>query len=317
MGLGGAKVTKPSRESKKDGKNFQLKDLELLCEKEDWSYRGIEPRTENMLNNRVKSLEDKINTVLEYVAPIKIKKAKYRGRPKWVTPDLVLRMKERVLSRQKAKLSKRIEDEMQARRIRNEVAKEIKSAEKEFMKKKLENLSKNSSDSWAAVGEFLGWRKPSNPTMLVQDGKVLTGYQELAEAMLTKYTRKESEVAEALGEATEDYLHASRRMKKSNQAVFNFGKVTVKEVKQKIKDVDNKESFGHNKVLYGFLKKMSKWVASEITGIINLSLDDKVYPRSWKIARVKPLYKGDGCDRYTPKFFRPVALLAAVSRITE
>ena len=165
--------------------------------------------------------------------------------------------------------------------------------------------------------EFLGWRKPSNPTMLVQDGKVLTGDQELAEAMLTQYKRKESEVAEALGEATEDYLHESRRMTKSNRAVFNFRKVTVKVVKQKIKDVDNKESFGHDKVSYGFLKKMSKWVASEITEIINLSLDVKVYPQSWKIARVKPLYKGDGCDRYTPKSFRPVALLAAVSRITE
>ena len=131
-------VERVRKTEKRSLKNFQLKDLELMCEKEDWSYRGIEPRTENVLNNRVKSLEDKINTVLEYVAPIKIKKAKYRGRPKWVTPDLVLRMKGRVLSRQKAKLSKRIEDEMQARRIRNEVAKEIKSAEKEFMKKKLE-----------------------------------------------------------------------------------------------------------------------------------------------------------------------------------
>ena len=52
------------------------------------------------------------------------------------------------------------------------------------MKKKLENLNKNSSDSWAAVEEYIGWRKPSNTTMLVQDGRVLTEDQELAEAML-------------------------------------------------------------------------------------------------------------------------------------
>ena len=32
---------------------------------------------------------------------------------------------------------------------------------------------------------------------------------------------------------------------------------------------------------------------------------------------MKPLYKGDGCDRQAPKSFRPVALLAAVPRITE
>ena len=78
--------------------------------------------------------------------------------------------------------------------IRNQVSKEIKTAEKNYMKKKLENLGKNSSDSWAAVEEYIGWRKPSNTTMLVQDGRVLTEDQELAEAMLTKYKRKEPEV---------------------------------------------------------------------------------------------------------------------------
>ena len=192
-----------------------------------------------------------------------------------MTPNLELRMKERVLSRQKAQVSKNQEDEQKARKIRNEVAKEVKTAEKQFMKKKLENLSNNSSDSWAAVGEFLGWRKPSSPTMLVQDGKVLTGDQELAEAMLTQYKRKELEVAEALGEAKENYLSQSRRLTKSNQAVFNFRKVTVKEVQHKILEVDNKESFGHDKVSYGFLKKMSKWIVNEITEIINLSLEVK------------------------------------------
>ena len=69
------------------------------------------------------------------------------------------------------------------------------------MKKKLENLCKNSPYTWAAVGDYLEWRKPSNPTMLVQYGQVLTGDQELAEAMLTQYKRKETEVAQALGEA--------------------------------------------------------------------------------------------------------------------
>ena len=56
---------------------------------------------------------------------------------------------------------------MKARQIKKEVAKEIKSAEKDFIRKKLGNLSNNSLDSWAAVGEFLGWRKLLNPSMLV------------------------------------------------------------------------------------------------------------------------------------------------------
>ena len=72
--------------------------------------------------------------------------------------------------------------------------------------------------------------------------------------------------------------------------------MTITEVKKRIIKVDNKESFRHDKISYGFLKKISKWVAREVTEIINLSLELKKYPRGWKIARVKPHFKGEGCD---------------------
>ena len=71
---------------------------------------------------------------------------------------------------------------------------------------------------------------------------------------------------------------------------------------------DNKESFGNDEILYGFLKKMSRWIAGELTAIMNLSLEVRSYPWSWKIARVKPLFKGEGCDGHQPKSYRPVAL---------
>ena len=88
-------------------------------------------------------------------------------------------------------------------------------------------------------------------------------------------------------------------------------------MEDQIKKVDNKESFGHDTILYGLLKKMSRGIVGEITEIINLSLEVRRYPGRWKIARVKPLHKGEGCDRHIPKSYRPVALLAAISRITE
>ena len=153
--------------------------------------------------------------------------------------------------------------------------------------------------------------------MLVQDGEVVTKPQQLAEVMLEQYQRKEKEVEQALGEATGDYLAESRRMTKGNKGVFKFRKVTVAEVDKQIQDVDDKESVGHDKISYSFLKKMRKWIVKEITEIVNLSLEVKRYPRLWKIARVKPLHIGDGCNRQAPKSFRPVALLAAISRITE
>ena len=114
---------------------------------------------------------------------------------------------------------------------------------------------------------------------------------------------------QALGPARGDFIEMSMRMTRQNKGIFNFKKVTQTEVKNQIKKVDNKESFGHDRISYGFLKKMSRWIVEEITQIINLSLELKKYPRSWKIARVKPHFKGEGCDRQAAKSFRPVALL--------
>ena len=42
-----------------------------------------------MLERRVQLLEEKINIILEKVAPVMIKNMKYCGNPKWMTPNLV------------------------------------------------------------------------------------------------------------------------------------------------------------------------------------------------------------------------------------
>ena len=64
--------------------------------------------------------------------------------------------------------------------------------------------------------------------------------------MLTQYKRKETEVAQALGEAKGDYLSESRRMSETNRAIFEFRKVTIEELRKKIIEVENKESFGQD-----------------------------------------------------------------------
>ena len=120
-------VEKVKETEKRMMKNFNIKDLEELCRQESWTHpaQSQELRTENMLNTRVENLENKINAILEKVAPMRVKKRNNRGRPQWLTPALLGRMKERLQSRNKAKRTKTVEDETGARRIRNQVSKEV------------------------------------------------------------------------------------------------------------------------------------------------------------------------------------------------
>ena len=232
----------------------------------------------------MEALEKKINGILEEVAPMQIKKLAHRGKPCWITEELETCMKERKEADRKARRTRLMEDELQSRRIRNQVAKEIKSAKTNFVKIKLNNLSQNSSTAWDAVNDYLGWKKPTAPTQLVQDGTVISEGPGLAEAMIKQYEKKEREVKQALGEAKDNYLAASRKLTAGNKAVFTWKKLTKKEVEKKISEVGNKESFGEDKISYGFLKKMSAWISQELTEIINLSLEIKVYPSRWKTA---------------------------------
>ena len=66
---------------KRSMKNFKLQDLEELCRIEDWSFKGSEERSKNILEQRVNNLENKIRNILERVAPMKIKNLDYRGKP--------------------------------------------------------------------------------------------------------------------------------------------------------------------------------------------------------------------------------------------
>ena len=67
-----------------------------------------------------------------------------------------------------------------------------------------------------------------SPTMLIPDGQVLTKGQELAEAMLKQYCRKEEEVNQALGKAEGYYLKLGKNLTKGNTGVFKFSKITKK-----------------------------------------------------------------------------------------
>ena len=278
------RVEKVKMTEKRSLKNFRLEDLEARCRKQNWEYVGKGPRTKEMLEDRVRVLSEKIRNILESVALMRKKKLQHKGKPKWMSKELEERMSERASSRKKAKSSRIMDDELEARKVRNTVTKQVRKAKQEYLKKNLENLEKNSPDAWAAVGEHLGWRKPMAPTMLIQNGDVKSTGKEMADAMIKQYEKKEMEVIQSLGPARDDYLETGRRLTQGNKAVFSFKRVTKEEVMKQIASVDNKESFGNDEISYGFLKKMSRWIAGEMAAIMNLSLDVRSYPGSWKIA---------------------------------
>ena len=84
-----------------------------------------------MLETRVAQLEEKIQNILEKVAPMKTKTLTQVAYSRNAGEK-----KRKVRLRKKASRSEKIEDEHKARQVRNESAKEIKNARLQCLKKK-------------------------------------------------------------------------------------------------------------------------------------------------------------------------------------
>ena len=90
---------------KKTGKRctrmFNMEDLEMLCQQEE----------------SVVNFKRKIFNILEKVAPMEVKPMEYRGKPKWITKELEIIMKERKLADFKARRSKKMDGEIESRQV--------------------------------------------------------------------------------------------------------------------------------------------------------------------------------------------------------
>ena len=82
-----------------------------------------------------------------------------------------------------------------------------------------------------------------------------------------------------------------------------------------ISKLKNSKSCGTDNVDSYIIKLAKNEITPAITHIINLSIEQRIFPANWKIAKVVPLHKKE--DKTIPKNYRPVALLAILSKILE
>ena len=65
----------------------------------------------------------------------------------------------------------------------------------------------------------------------------------------------------------------------------------------------------------GLLKESAKEISSSLCYIINRSINNGVFPSSWKIAKVTPVYKSASVKEI--ENYRPVSILSVVSKVME
>ncbi|MCG8431315.1 MAG: reverse transcriptase family protein, partial [Candidatus Omnitrophica bacterium] len=86
-------------------------------------------------------------------------------------------------------------------------------------------------------------------------------------------------------------------------------------VKKILESLNPSKATGPDGISNYLLRNISSSMASPLASLFNYSLQAGVFPKSWKIANVTPLYKKG--DKSNPTAYRPVALLSCLSKVFE
>ena len=96
---------------------------------------------------------------------------------------------------------------------------------------------------------------------------------------------------------------------------FHLALVSADFVSQAISKLKPNKAVGLDKISARLLKDGCHVISPPLASLINKSIEDVVFPKIWKSAKVTALFKGG--DKLIKDNYRPISILPSVSKIIE
>ena len=147
----------------------------------------------------------------------------------------------------------------------------------------------------------------------------------LSEVMSTKGNKSKTELPIDLNLLNEEFINTPKVLADSFNndrnllitplnTTFSLTPAKEENIQTIVKNLDNRKAIGFDEISPKMLK-ISQVLIYFITTIINISFVQRVYPQSWKLAKVIALFKQG--SRTDPLNYRPVSLLPLIGKISE
>ena len=89
----------------------------------------------------------------------------------------------------------------------------------------------------------------------------------------------------------------------------------MQEIRDALAKVKATKGFGVDNISSFFLKLALPFIENSLTLLFNTLIETSIFPESWKIARVTPVFK-DG-DRAAKANYRSISVLPVIARLFE
>ena len=242
------------------------------------------------VNVAVQILTQKINDVLDSMAPIKIFQTRKNYVP-WLEKDTRSMMSERDNLLCKAKSTNAREDWNSYRALRNRVTGKLKTDKEDWQKRTLTSCQQDSSKLWGNILSWLKWSNSGAPSKLFINGQLISSPLVLEESMNNFYISKVRKIRENIPKSDGDPLKVLKLMMQNKSSKFSIKPVHPDLVLRILSNLKNSKSSGVDNIDTYILKMIAPMIIPALTHIINLSILSNKFPSSWKVSKVIPLYK--------------------------
>ncbi len=253
-----------------------------------------------------------ISSLLETHAPLKRRKVANSLAP-WITSELKNLMKERDMAKKRSETNASYWPVY--KKLRNKVNYELRVKVQEYYHNLIEDTKNNPKAMWKTINKVL--HKNSNQTAtpkIIFEGAELKTSSQISEAFNKHFVTVGPKLAEKIEEKPFDNP-LSYLSNEPNRNKFKLEPVSVGYVQRAIRALDSSKSPGPDRIPVKILKDAISIVSEPLTLIYNASLEKGVFPQTWKLARVTPIFKAG--NKTDVNDYRPISVLSVVSRILE
>jgi exonuclease III len=175
------------------------------------------------------------------------------------------------------------------------------------------------NEKWNDQCAFLANKKPSEPVYWKIVKQIDSGNQPKSQTVLPGI-KSADEKAEIFSEYYSN-IFKNTYLDRNYANIFdpgisNIPKITTEETIYSIKSAKSTISTGLDGISYKVIKNLPEIALEHLTVLFNHSLKLNYVPRSWKVAKIKVLKKKSD-DLDNPGSYRPISLLATISRVLE
>ena len=230
----------------------------------------------------------------------------------WMSQDILKKI------RRRDRLAKNPNRREDYKRLRNQIVKDCRKAEKNYINNEIQKNINNIKEHWNILNRVMG--KTNNkldlPSAFYHDNTWITNTKQNATHMNTYYANVGPDTNKSVGNSKESSDFFLNKFCTRNSEKLPEYKFSEDDIRNACNQIRKKRSCD----LHGFSQAV---VLSDIdilspimTHIANCSLEKGVCPELTKTARVIPVYKGKS-ENFLYSNYRPISLIPVFSKILE